>query len=782
MHSPASTSSSPLLNGCSPRSKKGSVAKKGALTLLPLAAIIFFEVSGGPFGTEDAVRAAGPLLTIIGFVVFPLLWSIPEALITAELATAFPENSGYVAWVTAAFGPFWGFQEGLWSWISGVCDNALYPVMLAANLALFIPQLESGWQRMPFLVGLSLFLSYLNYRGLSVVGHAVITSTILVLAPFIVLCILAIPYIQPSNYLEMPPLKSVDWGMYLNVMFWNLNYWDSVSTLAGEVDNPGRTFPRAMLLGVFLVVTSYLLPLLAALGTDANVGGDWRLGYFGKVAEQVGGKWLALWVMVAAASSQVGQYQAEMASDSYQVQGMAERGFIPKVLGIRSRHGTPVLGIILSSLGVLTLSSMEFTQIVTLLNAIYCLAELLEFAAFVSLRVYQPKLLRPYRVPLPTWAMVLVLTPATLLLFAVLALPIINRNWVVVWWTAATIVLGFVMYPLLQLAKRQGVRLPSRARVSPGLPGAVSDGGGRHTAAVQGVRLAAAEACMARGGGEKGGWCEFESLHFDVDHIIEPEEQDPLLRGGSADGGDPAAAPNRRRSHSLHVDDANGISHSTRTSTDDHHRHSHSHHHHHHHAPPHDSKNPLLPDLIPPGGGEGSGEGQEGEGGDVFASGSPHASLLHKEGSSSMHRHASGGGDPANPGGRRASSESEPLITYAQFMTGEVGHAFAPQESCSGSESGSGSDPEEGRAGSPRHRRSRSARPTSTPAVAAAAARQRSEELAQEQGVDSWGVLLCGALAAAAVQAGTPQPAGAAAGPSQRLEGVGEEAEASSAV
>lgn len=46
----------------------------------------------------------------------PLIWSIPEALVTAELATAFPEDSGYVAWVTAAFGPYWGFQEGFWSW------------------------------------------------------------------------------------------------------------------------------------------------------------------------------------------------------------------------------------------------------------------------------------------------------------------------------------------------------------------------------------------------------------------------------------------------------------------------------------------------------------------------------------------------------------------------------------------------------------------------------------------------------------------------------------------
>ena len=45
---------------------------------------------------QDAVGSAGPLLSIIGFIVLPIVWSVPEALITAELATAFPENSGYV--------------------------------------------------------------------------------------------------------------------------------------------------------------------------------------------------------------------------------------------------------------------------------------------------------------------------------------------------------------------------------------------------------------------------------------------------------------------------------------------------------------------------------------------------------------------------------------------------------------------------------------------------------------------------------------------------------------
>ena len=46
----------------------------------------------------------------------------------------------------------------------------------------------------------------------------------------------------------------------------------------------------------------------------------------------------------AAAFSQVGQYQAEMASDSYQLQGMAERGFLPLALANKSKHGTPTLG------------------------------------------------------------------------------------------------------------------------------------------------------------------------------------------------------------------------------------------------------------------------------------------------------------------------------------------------------------------------------------------------------------------------------------------------------
>ena len=104
---------------------------------------ISFKVLG-VLHAQDAVSTGGPLLALLGFIVLPLVWSVPEALVTAELATAFPEDSGYVAWVTAAFGPFWGFQEGWWSWLSGVTDNSVYPVLLLSYVDAVLPGAPSA--------------------------------------------------------------------------------------------------------------------------------------------------------------------------------------------------------------------------------------------------------------------------------------------------------------------------------------------------------------------------------------------------------------------------------------------------------------------------------------------------------------------------------------------------------------------------------------------------------------------------------------------------------------
>jgi hypothetical protein len=74
-----------------PREEGDHSQKLGAVSL---AILVFYKVSGGPFGSEPTVKAAGPFYAILGFIIFPFIWAIPEAMITAELGTAFPEPSG----------------------------------------------------------------------------------------------------------------------------------------------------------------------------------------------------------------------------------------------------------------------------------------------------------------------------------------------------------------------------------------------------------------------------------------------------------------------------------------------------------------------------------------------------------------------------------------------------------------------------------------------------------------------------------------------------------------
>ena len=53
---------------------------------------MWMQVSGGPFGSEYVISSGGPLVGIISLLLFPIIWSIPIAFVTAELSTAFPED------------------------------------------------------------------------------------------------------------------------------------------------------------------------------------------------------------------------------------------------------------------------------------------------------------------------------------------------------------------------------------------------------------------------------------------------------------------------------------------------------------------------------------------------------------------------------------------------------------------------------------------------------------------------------------------------------------------
>lgn len=66
----------------------------------------------------------------------------------------------------------------------------------------------------------------------------------------------------------------------------------------------------------------------------------------------------------------------------------AERGHIPNVFTKRSKYGTPTYGIIFNTLVIIVFSCADFGQLLQLLNSVYAMALLMEYAAFVKLRLY----------------------------------------------------------------------------------------------------------------------------------------------------------------------------------------------------------------------------------------------------------------------------------------------------------------------------------------------------------------------------------------------------------
>jgi len=394
--------------------------KQKKLTLIPLIFLIYFEVAGGPYGEEPAVQAAGPLFALLGFLIFPFIWSIPEALITAELSTAYPGDGGFVIWAERAFGPFCGSIMGTWKFLSGVINIAAFPVLCIDYLKKLFPIFGSGLPRYLAIFVSTLMLSFLNYTGLTIVGYAAVALGVVSLLPFIVMSFVAIPQIHPHRWLSLGQ-KGVkkDWNLFFNTLFWNLNFWDSVSTLAGEVDRPQKTFPTGLFVAVIFTCLAYLIPLFAVTGAVSVDQSLWEAGFMADAAQIIVGKWLKIWIEIGAVLSAIGLFEAQLSSCAFQVLGMADIGFLPRFCASRSKwFNTPWVGILASTVITLGVSYMNFTDIISSANFLYSLGMLLEFAAFLWLRRKKPELKRPYRVPLrlPGLA-IMCLVPSVFLVF-----------------------------------------------------------------------------------------------------------------------------------------------------------------------------------------------------------------------------------------------------------------------------------------------------------------------------------------------------------------------------
>jgi amino acid transporter len=392
------------------------------LKLLGLASLIYFTSSGGAFGLEPLIGAIGPLWGGILILVAPVVWSLPVALIAAELTGLMPEEGGFYIWVRETMGAFWGVQEAWWVLTYAVIVLAIFPVLFVTYLTYFFPALGASADGahpvlgalLRWLVAVVVIASSMvvNLRGAREAGRLARLGAVFVLGAFAIMILVWLR--RGDGPGGIAGVVAHGFGgehhgallLVLSIVVFNFSGWDCASTYAAEVDEPQRSYPRAIAIALAITVLSYLLPVFAGISitTDPAVWSDaagWPV-----IGQLIGGYWLGNLLAAAGLVSMWGLFNAQLLYASRLPYVMAYDGWLPKALAkVSPRAGVPRLAIITLCVIAAIFAALSFGDLAVIQCLIYAGVPTLECVALVILRVRRPDAPRIFRVPGGWWGL-----------------------------------------------------------------------------------------------------------------------------------------------------------------------------------------------------------------------------------------------------------------------------------------------------------------------------------------------------------------------------------------
>jgi amino acid transporter len=386
------------------------------LKLRALICVAYFTACGGAFGIEPLIGSVGPGMAVALICLTPFIWSMPIALMAAELTTMMPEDGGYYVWVREALGPFWAVQEACWSMCYTLTLMAIFPVLFVTYLGFLFPWLGSAPDpHAPFLMHLLRWAIAVlvivtamitNLGGARDVGRSAVVAAVLVLGSFLLL--IAVWFARSSNLAQ--PIATVMQDLStghpaalllgMSTIVFNFSGWDNVSPYAGEVDRPQKNYPVAIAAALGLAVLGYLLPVLAGIGVTTDPAAWTADAGWPVIAGLAGGRWLGMVLAAAGLVSMWGLYNAQVLFISRIPFAMARDGWLPQILArARKDTGVPVVAVIAVCALTAPLAALSFGSLVIIQCVTYTGALLLEFLALLVLRARRPDAHRPFRIP-----------------------------------------------------------------------------------------------------------------------------------------------------------------------------------------------------------------------------------------------------------------------------------------------------------------------------------------------------------------------------------------------
>ena len=370
-----------------------------------LSTVVGMVIGGGEFFKPQAVytlTGGAPGLGILAWIIAGIM-TITAGLTAAEVSAAIPKTGGMMVYIEEIYGKKLGFLTG---WMQTVL---FFPATAAAIAVMFGQQaailLNNPSLVMPMSIGVILLVGILNTFGSKTSGTIQTVSTVCKLIPLVLIIVFGFikgsgdnPVMSPLVAEGISPMGII--GQLLVAILFAYDGWINVGAIAGEMKNPGKDLPKAIIGGLSIVMAinvvinlAYLWVLpaseLAQYASPASIVAE-------KIFGPVGGKLINVGILV----SVFGCLNGYLLTGPRIPYTLANQKVLPAMFGKLNKHGVPANAtLFMAVLSAIYALSGQFNLLSDLSMFAIWAFYTLTFIGVIKLRKTQPDLKRPYKVP-----------------------------------------------------------------------------------------------------------------------------------------------------------------------------------------------------------------------------------------------------------------------------------------------------------------------------------------------------------------------------------------------
>lgn len=305
------------------------------------------------------ISVVGWLCSAVGTIVI--------ALIFGELGRlALHAIGGPYAYTRVGLGDFAAFLVAWSYWISIWCTNAAIAVALVSYLSVFFPELaQSQTGALAAALSVIWFLTWINFRRITIVGSVQLGTTILKIVPLLLIGLVGIFYVDPSNFPAFNPGEiSVVSALTSTTMltFFAFLGMESAAITGNRIQNAGSTIRKATIFGTLVTVGVYLLSSVAVMGLVPSEMLSQSNAPYADAAEVFLGSAARYFVAAGALISTFGALNGWILMQGLIPMSAADDKLFPKAFARLNKSHSPVLGLVISSVLASILIALNYAK------------------------------------------------------------------------------------------------------------------------------------------------------------------------------------------------------------------------------------------------------------------------------------------------------------------------------------------------------------------------------------------------------------------------------------